>query len=148
MSEPVRHHFVPKVYLEQFCLPSGEVNAYDFSSGNYFSQKPNNLARKKDYNTVTLPDGSLDRTSIERFYGDFESMFPRILAGIHARSLSFSEQRDLILISALQIIRSPMTRDIGNFILNFLPHDVDTMRSMGVTDRGIELLLEARRGAI
>lgn len=146
MNEPIQHHFVPSVYLDAFSGPAGMVESYDKVADRFYAGRPKNLARRRDYNTVSLSDGTADRITMEKFYGDFETKFPRILIDARARSLSFEQQRDLIVFATLQMMRSPMTRDTLTFLAqNFFPND-STLAAFGAKKHAIDILARARAG--
>jgi hypothetical protein len=147
VSDPELHHFVPAVYLRCFSNDRGHVWCHDALSEKQYSRKPEQLAKKKDYNTATDQYGGKDRRTIEDFYGDFETVYPRLLSGLNTMSLSFEEQRKLIIFSALQIIRSPMTRKFLTAIADHIPlADCSLLTGLGVSDHEIDLLRRSRTG--
>jgi len=63
MTEPVRQHWVPKVYLRQFATmntvgdPDPQINVYDTSSNRQFTTSVNNIVVKKHRYTIGINEG-------------------------------------------------------------------------------------------
>jgi hypothetical protein len=147
VSEPIQHHYVPRVYLESFAGEDGKIWTYDKSTKRIFSAKPKETAKKGDYNTFTSVDGRRDRKTIEEFFEKLETKLPQLIVKASARRLDFEAQLDLIKLCLLQIIRSPMTRDLLTILATKIaPHDERSLSNLGVNETGIDILRRARNG--
>jgi hypothetical protein len=72
-----RSHFVPKVYLRGFCNPDGRLWVYDaLQRKGVWESDPGSVAYEKNLYAVELPDGSVDRETLERAFGSVETRFP------------------------------------------------------------------------
>ena len=147
MSSPKQHHFVPSTYLRNFQDARGHIWCYDSKTEKTYSQIPEKIARRGDYNTASLPDGTIDRDTIEAFYGVSETVFPQLVKGIRERSLNFEDQRALINFCALQAMRSPLTRDLIAWMAKkYFPADYLPNALLGVTAHEYSILRRAREG--
>jgi hypothetical protein len=111
-----RHHFVPKCYLEAFCVQgdkkkASDIYVFDAVTRKDFRTSPDNVALQTDFNTVDLeghePDAfELAMASVE---SDIGPALVRIMA---ARSLANKEDRILLLnLVGLLHIRNPRLRE-------------------------------------
>lgn len=81
MSEPRKHHRVPKTYLANFTDPAGRVWVYDPRSDGPRNMAPVNVSVETDLYSVIRPDGSPD-TTVERALGDIENAGAPVLARV------------------------------------------------------------------
>lgn len=142
MSVPKRHHYVPSTYLEGFKDSDGRVRCVDFAREKIYLKKPSELAKRKDYNSAELADGTLDRTTIESFYEGFETKYPHILRDIRNCCLDFLGQRDLLVFGALLQMRSPLVRDM----LSMLAKRALSSETDNLTEQEHSLLERAKLG--
>ena len=59
-SDPIRQHWVPKVYLRSFCVPPikrEQINTFDLKSGREFITSLGNVAVKRHFYTLGLRNG-------------------------------------------------------------------------------------------
>jgi len=59
-SDPIRQHWVPKVYLRSFCVPPikrEQINTFDLKSGREFTTSLGNVAVKRHFYTLGLRNG-------------------------------------------------------------------------------------------
>jgi Protein of unknown function (DUF4238) len=147
VSEPIQHHYVPAVYLRRFSDTKGNLCVYDKEQKRAFLSAPSAVAKCRDFNTLTDRSGNRDRTTVESFFGQSESMWPKLLEGIEKGTLDFSQQIQVIQFAALQAMRSVMTRDILLLFAGaIIPKDDRTRRALGIDENEIRLLNKALTG--
>ena len=93
MSNPKRHHFVPKSYLSAFVEnESGFLHVYSKQSDMWRRQKPTQvMVRNKYYHQDWAPDG-VDKNILEKRLGEFTE--PKGLASLNKLLISPEELTD------------------------------------------------------
>jgi hypothetical protein len=143
MSEALQHHYLPIAYLEGFTNQSGMLFCADAERCKFYSKKPGNLAKRRDYNTSTLANGTKDRKTVEEFYGRFETTYKSDLARVLNGDQSFEIERRFLVFLALLKIRSPLSRDLLYSLLDRFS-DETFVEQFSESER--KLLLAARQG--
>jgi hypothetical protein len=111
-----RHHFVPKCYLEAFCVQgdkkkASDIYVFDAVERKEFRTSPENIALQNDFNTIDLeghkPDAfELAMASVESDIG------PALIRIMVAKSLANEDDRTLLLnLIGLLHIRNPRLRE-------------------------------------
>jgi uncharacterized protein DUF4238 len=103
-----RNHFVPKVYLRGFCNPEGRLWVYDSLQGRVWESDPGSVAYEKNLYAVELPDGSIDRETLERAFGSVETNFPIFRDKVNRFSkINGEDSYTFITFLALMRVRNP-----------------------------------------
>jgi hypothetical protein len=108
-----RHHFLPEAYLKGFAasVEQPQLCVFDLTEGRMFLASPDNIAVRRDFNRVNLPDVPID--DLEGSLGRIESDVIGALRRIHvARSLDVVEDLNLVLnLVGLIWCRNPRQRE-------------------------------------
>lgn len=105
------------------------------------------MAVRKDFNTALLDDGTVDRSTVEQFFGTFETEYPRAVETLRSGVQTSAMLRLTIDFMTLQIIRSPLSRRLmTELLLRYSPKSDSSLRVLGVQKAAIELLRRAREG--
>lgn len=104
-----RSHFVPKVYLRGFCNPDGRLWVYDaLQRKGVWESDPGSVAYEKNLYAVELPDGSVDRETLERAFGSVETRFPAFRDKVNKFSaINGEDSSTFITFLALMRLRNP-----------------------------------------
>lgn len=147
MSEPRRHHILPKAYQKQFIHEGTSVWVHDKVEHKTFAVPPVNAAVRRDFNTALLADGSVDRVTVEGIFSNFESRYPQTVQQLQTGFQTNDSIVNAIEFMQTQAIRSPLLRRImSEMILSVSPQTEQVLRDLGVQDVGIELINRARNG--
>lgn len=87
MSNPRQHHYVPKVYLRNFCYDKKQEHlyAYDKHTKKAFTPHIENIAQERDYNTVTALE---DKYYYEKYFSsNVEPELGKLLDRIISKSI-------------------------------------------------------------
>lgn len=87
MSDPRQHHYVPKVYLRNFCYDKEKEHlyAYDKHTKKAFTPHIENIAQERDYNTVTALE---DKYYYEKYFSsNVEPKLGKLLDRIISKSI-------------------------------------------------------------
>jgi Protein of unknown function (DUF4238) len=114
MSEPIRHHFVTKAYLEGFVPDDGSrLHVYTRNKTDFFRAYPVNIAKIKNYYSLKGPDGTVDNkvetmlaTNVE---GPGIAVIKRLNAGHY--DISATARAKLAFLMAIQEYRVPWMRE-------------------------------------
>ncbi|MEM9434524.1 MAG: DUF4238 domain-containing protein [Pseudomonadota bacterium] len=110
MSDPKRHHYLPETYLNGFGGNRGLLQCIEKPSGRTFSSPPNGTAVVGHMNTIQLPDGGRDQTTIESFFSTFETSYQSALSKIRD-CVAPPEAIDVFVnFAILQRMRTPRAR--------------------------------------
>ncbi|WP_182103196.1 DUF4238 domain-containing protein [Niallia taxi] len=114
MSNPIRQHYVPRVYLENFTEDDGYINIFDIEKNEYRRQTPLNIGHNRHFYTVEI-DGKKDY-SIENFLSkEVDSKYNRVINKIESKEiLTTDDKQDLAIILAFQYLRTPAQRENFN----------------------------------
>jgi Protein of unknown function (DUF4238) len=111
-----RHHFVPKCYLEAFCVQGDKKKApdiyvFDAITRKGFRTSPDNVALQTDFNTIDLEGHKSD--AVELAMASVESdIGPALVRIIAAKSLANEEDRILLLnLIGMLHVRNPRLRE-------------------------------------
>lgn len=106
MTNPIRHHYLPQMYLKGFCKED-MLWVYDREKKEYRQQTPINTCLIKHYYSQEKDDGSRD-TSVESSLSELESRVALTIAKIdNAEPTSDEEYGFLATFVALLITRVP-----------------------------------------
>lgn len=106
MSDPKRHHYVPKFYLKHFCR-DGLLWVYDRDDGTYKHLPPKSVAAEKNLYAFTDKDGERD-VSVEKDLSHIEGAAASVIRKLESRQrVSFKEKCDLALFVGLMRYRVP-----------------------------------------
>lgn len=94
MSQPRRHHYLPRFYLESFSR-EGTLTIYDRSKNEYRRQIPEKVAVEKDYYAVIDADGKKDM-GVERFLEKIEHKASLAIKKLDAREMLTPEENEAI----------------------------------------------------
>ena len=120
-SEPKRHHYVPRFYLQRFADPQGKLSAYDRQSSKTITTKPTALAAENDF--YRLPDDArLPPMALENAFSSQEGDAARAIRDtVSAGYVSQEDRQVLALHVALQLARTRrernFMRDLAQLIL-------------------------------
>ena len=107
MSQPKRHHYVPRFYLKNFVNDKGYLWVYDRQEDTYSEQRPEHTAVQKDYYTIKDKHGNKD-TEIEKLFSMIESkasaVIKKIVSGV---SINQEDKDNLALFISCQMARVP-----------------------------------------
>ncbi len=111
MSEPVRHHVVPKCYLEAFHNSGRKLHVLPKGSEREpFESSLNNVAVRKNYYSFNLGEGKYD-ARIERTLADLEGVAKPILQKIISYNMITKQQKeDLAIFIGILHTRNPNFR--------------------------------------
>ena len=70
-SDPKRHHFVPRSYLERFTDPSGFLHIYDRGSGQWRRQRPQKVMQRRNYYRQEWAPAGVDPNILEKSLGEW-----------------------------------------------------------------------------
>ncbi len=147
MSDPKRHHILPRTYLDGFSTPDGLVPCFNKSSRKSFKTSSLNAGVRKDFNTVNHSDGRKDRKTIEDFYGIVETDFPKMIAEADSPPVSPQAHDFFVQFAIRQKMRTPRAKEnLGYLMKQFqsagmLEHFQDTF-----SDEERDLLIAAQDG--
>jgi len=116
-SGPKGHHYVPTMYLRGFTGAMGQLLAIDRPQNKWFRTSPDNVAKKKNFNRIDVPE--MDPNAIEKALSEFEGEVAPALERIKAaKSLSVEADRSLLVnFMAALALRNPRRReDLGKII--------------------------------
>lgn len=109
MSIKRNHHTVPQCYLRRFCR-GDSLWVYDKKKGNYWEQRPKEVAKKTHYYSFTREDGTYD-TRVEDLLGIIEGStreaFERVDAGLVPDN---TDKSTLARFISYQMVRVPRFR--------------------------------------
>ncbi|WP_157023154.1 DUF4238 domain-containing protein [Parasedimentitalea huanghaiensis] len=147
MSIPDRHHILAETYQKQFIEEGKCVWVYDKEVGKPFPTQPKNSTVRTGFNTALLPDGSLDKASMETFFSRLETEYPQAIDQFRT-GFQTSERIDYaIAFMQFQAARSPLIRKfMTEMLLGFTPDDESFLKLLQVDSVGVELLHRARSG--
>lgn len=143
MSEPRLHHYVPTTYLEGFSNDEGKLFCASNISKRAFSRRAKELAKRRDYNTGTLQNGEKDRTTVEEFFGQFETTYQEDVKNIIYGISDFETERRFLVFLALLKLRSPLSRDL---LYSLLKKIITPKLKESLTESEIALLEQANKG--
>lgn len=106
MSDPKRHHYVPKFYLDRFCRDD-KLWVHDRNDGTYKHLPPKSVGAEKNFYAFTDNDGKWDVSAekeLSRIEGAAASVIRKLEAG---QPISFKEKCDLALFVSLMRYRVP-----------------------------------------
>jgi len=86
LSNPKRHHFLPKVYLKNFC-ENGFFWVYDRKKNEYRKQTPNNTAVQKKYYSFIGCDGKEHNEIENKVLSDIETEVKPIIDKINNKKI-------------------------------------------------------------
>jgi Protein of unknown function (DUF4238) len=97
-----RHHFIPQVYLREFCDPNdpGFLWMYKKEGGPIVRTQPVNVGVESNLYTVAGLDGESDTDSLENIFCKVEARFPEF--AVKAKRVSLWSDETEKLSSALQ----------------------------------------------
>ncbi len=130
MSEPRRHHFVPRFSLAHFADNDGNVWTYDAEADAPRPSTPLETGHERDFHTVTRENGERD-TAIEKMLSDLEGAAAPIYADMTKGVLPKGEARDLMVeFFAIAHVRSKRMRrsygeSYGQMMQIFLQHTAE-----------------------
>ena len=105
-----RHHYVPKAYLKAFCDEQKKIRVYlKDHPDKVIHQSPNNVGFHKYYYSQPIPEGGKDHDSLEGFFSEIESSWPRIVERIRRREDVNDSLEVIFNFIALQRVRVPVT---------------------------------------
>lgn len=108
-----RHHYVPRVYLKQFCDEMGRIHVYRKDDPKrQIHLAPDNTAFHDHYYSQPLPDGGRDQDSLEELFSTIESKWPNVVRKLAAREALEDDIASLFTFIALQRARVPAARDV------------------------------------
>lgn len=146
MSKPRKHHFIPETYQKQF-WDGKTVCCADLERQSIFRTTPSGLGAKRDLNTVQLPSGEMDFSTIEGFYGGFEAAFPNAVAELECGTQTQSNLQAVTQFMLAQAMRAPQVRDLmSKGMLAIAPLSDDAMKTLNFTNHEIDLVKRARNG--
>jgi hypothetical protein len=109
-TRPKRQHFLPKFYLDGFCV-DGKLAVYDRTNGLIRVAQPLNTGVIGHFYTLTDADGN-QRFEIEKMLSEWESAASPIIAKLAAKELLTDDERsDLAIFVALAGFRTPEMAD-------------------------------------
>lgn len=147
MSDPKRHHYVPKVYLKGFVGDDSLLECIEKPSARQFPTQPLNAAVGKHMNTIILEDGTTDRTSIEDFFQQFETSYPEAISSIddHVAPPESSEILQNFAIS--QYMRTPRARTgLARLLIQVEEKGLFSTFDQGFTTEETKIFSEAKSG--
>lgn len=112
VEDKIRHHYVPKAYLNYFANAQGKVRIYlKDDPDKCIEQAPDRFAYHKYYYSQPLPDGDKDNNRLEDFFGTVEGKWPPIVERLLAREDVNDVLEEIFSFMALQRARVPASRD-------------------------------------
>ena len=106
MSEPKRHHYLPKFYLDFFCS-DGLLWVYDQKRKEYRQQTSKNTAVQNQYYSAFGPDGK-KHIKVEQFLSVIESLAKPVMVKINdKRDISFQDKEALAIFISFLKVRVP-----------------------------------------
>ncbi|MAN97999.1 DUF4238 domain-containing protein [uncultured Roseovarius sp.] len=120
MSAPKRHHYVPRVYLEEFTSDDGKLLVIEKPSGKCFPSVPSNAAVIAHQNTVYFDDGTKDQETVESFFGNIEQDYPRYLQQVRDGYIDGDTIDFFVTLSIHQRMRTPRVRkQLADLVVQF-----------------------------
>lgn len=117
---PKKYHFLPRTYLEGFCVNSEMLYVYDKKREIYWKQKPSEIAFEKDFYLVKDENG-LNNLNYEDALERIESCFPSLKEKLQDYELlDFNQKEELAFFICLQMVRTPYFRDFYTDLNNQL----------------------------
>ena len=124
MSQPKRHHYIPKLILRKFS-ENGKILCIDRSSGKYFFNNPDDQFFEQHLYSIETEENR--DTSFEKKLSDFESLVGSIIRNMEIENFNLNEKNILLLkiFISLQIRRNPhWSRPFGGVVDKKLVEDV------------------------
>lgn len=113
-----RHPFVPVTYLKGFTDRSGMLHVYRKDAPDKpFRQRPEATGYERRYYAQVSDDGERDDTTLEAYFSEVESHWPKILGALRDGQREFPEAPQLIVFMALLRVRGPAYRDAAELHL-------------------------------
>jgi len=110
LSDPKRHHYVPRVYLAEFTSETGSLLVLEKPGGKQFPSSPANAAVQTHLNTVHYDDGTKDQRSIEEFFGKIEAEYPRFVSQVREGVIDGDTIDYFVQLAIHQRMRPPRVR--------------------------------------
>lgn len=111
-SDPKRHHYLPKCYLDSFATENELVSVYSKKRNTYIQQLTKDTAVESGFYSYTDADGGKNN-DVEKLLGVVETSYPVILNKIvNFQDLTDDEQASLSMFLAFQWTRTPVFRKI------------------------------------
>ncbi|MEL6463941.1 MAG: DUF4238 domain-containing protein [Pseudomonadota bacterium] len=110
MSDPIRHHYVPRRYLEEFEFAGNGLTGIEKPSGKSFPTSPATAAVEKNLNTVDFFDGQKDQKTIEGFFSNIEQSYPHFLDKARNRRICGEVIDYFVTMAIHQLMRTPRVR--------------------------------------
>src|SRR5439155_23709899 len=99
--------------------PNGKLWVYAKDGESFRAATPRDVGLEKDYHTVVLQDGTVDRNTIENTVGSLENLAAPVVQKIlRAAAISFEDHQIFALFIAQMLLRVPARRDAIARIMN------------------------------
>lgn len=107
MSEPKRHHYVPRCYLKNFADEQEMIWTFDRKTGEYRQQSIADTAVQNHYYRVRTKDGKFS-TDVEKFFSTIETEASGVIAKLaRIKKISQEDKEILSLFISFQRARVP-----------------------------------------
>lgn len=94
-EEPAKQHFVPKVYLKNFCNASGKLQVYDTNTKRILSNmSPAEVALQSHLYTIEVEKAKKDYC-VEKYLGELESEYGAVLTRLEANASTTLSVKDI-----------------------------------------------------
>lgn len=116
MSDPKRHHYVQRAYLDHWSDDSGDIYICDLTNGKVYKGPAKSAAWQKYYYSIDDPEQPEYKYEIEKFLGDeVESPAAKIFEKLKTNSnITSQEKNQLALYIAFQKVRVPAFEKFAN----------------------------------
>lgn len=110
MTDAKKHHFVPQILLREFAGTNQKLHVHGIDNEREFDAKPQGLAQTNNGHALISPDGSTDRSTLERRMSSVEGEAAaaiRDLKATNEKKLTGEQIDSLSWLAGLQYYRSP-----------------------------------------
>lgn len=135
MNNPIKHHFVPRLYLKPFIIPGskGQVWVLDKSTGKHFKRNIDSVFIRNNYYTLETEE---DEYRWEKAYSNyiepnFKEQLVEIITNCNNNALSLNapiidlnSKADFSFSLTMQFLRTPVIRD---YIASLIPSAKDNV---------------------
>lgn len=123
MSDPIKQHYVPKVYLKYFTNEDGYLNIYDLKKDQIRKQTPKKTALVRHFYTVDV-DGKNDYTIENIMAREVETLYDPVICKIENKEpLTVEDKLNLATFIAFQYLRTPTRRNNYNHMIERFQKD-------------------------
>src|SRR5665213_4202204 len=101
-----RHHYVPQMYLRGFADEADLVWVFDRQNNSYLHQGVMNTAVKKDFYTITGPDGKKSDSVEQMMANTVEGPMKRIIDRLDKKNLNWEGEDRAILALFVALLKT------------------------------------------